>query len=59
MIKGDRRLTEGPGGHNTQFEGVLSFPLCKGVVVSAEFAFLEPFTDVGGGTASSGYVHVP
>jgi hypothetical protein len=45
IIKGDWRLTKGPGDHDTQFEGVLSFPLCKKVVVSAEFAFLEPFTD--------------
>jgi hypothetical protein len=46
IIKGDWRLTKGPGDHDTEFEGVLSFPLCKRVVVSAEFAFLEPSTDV-------------
>jgi hypothetical protein len=44
-IKGDWLLTKGPGDHNVQFEGVLSFPLCRGVVVSAEFSFIEPFTD--------------
>src|SRR5207237_2671456 len=40
------RLTKGPGDHDTEFEGVLSFPLCKRVVASAEFAFLDPSTDV-------------
>jgi hypothetical protein len=48
-IKGQWRLTKGPGDHNTQFEGVLSFPLCKRVVASAEFNFLEPFSDEDGG----------
>ena len=33
VITGQWRLTKGPGEHNTQFEGVLSFPLCKRVVV--------------------------
>ena len=46
IIDGKWLLTKGPGDHNTEFEGVLSFPLCKRVVVSAEFAFLEPSTDV-------------
>jgi hypothetical protein len=46
IINGQWRLTKGPGDHNNQFEGVLSFPLCKRVVVSAEFAFLDPSTDV-------------
>ena len=45
VITGQWRLTKGPGEHNTQFEGVLSFPLCKRVVASVEFAFLEPFTE--------------
>jgi hypothetical protein len=45
VVKGDWRLTKGPGDHDTQFEGVLTFPLCKGVDASAEFAFLEPFTE--------------
>lgn len=48
VIKGQWRLTKGPGDHNTQFEGVLSFPLCRRVVTSAEFAFLEPFADADG-----------
>lgn len=45
-IKGQWRLTKGPGDHNTQFEGVLSFPLCKRVVASAEFNYLEPDSDI-------------
>jgi len=43
-IKGTWLLTKGPGDTNSQFEGVLTFPLCRGVVVSAEFAFLTPFS---------------
>src|SRR5207249_6919989 len=46
VIKGQWRLTKGPGDHDTEFEGVLTFPLCKRVVASAEFAFLDPSTDV-------------
>jgi len=43
-IRGTWLLTKGPGDTNSQFEGVLTFPLCRGVVVSAEFAFLTPFS---------------
>jgi hypothetical protein len=43
IIKGQWLLTKGPGDHNTQFESVLSFPLCRSVVTSAEFALLDPF----------------
>ena len=44
QIKGGYLLTKGPGDANTQFEGVLSFPLCRGVVTSARFSLLEPFS---------------
>jgi hypothetical protein len=47
-IKGSYLLTKGPGDSNTQFEGVLSFPLCRGVVTSARFSLLEPFSITDG-----------
>ena len=48
VIKGQWRLTLNPADHSTQFEGVLSFPLCKRVVTSAEFSLLDPFEDADG-----------
>jgi len=48
VIKGQWRLTLNPAVHSTQFEGVLSFPLCKRVVTSAEFSLLDPFEDADG-----------
>lgn len=48
QIKGSYRLTKGPGDANAQFEGVLSFPLCRGVVTSARFSLLEPYSITDG-----------
>ena len=48
VIKGSYRLTKGPGDSNAQFEGVLSFPLCRGVVTSARFSLLEPYSITDG-----------
>jgi hypothetical protein len=50
-IKGKWLLTKAPEDLTAQFEGVLSFPLCHGVVASVEFDFLEPFSDDAGSGA--------
>jgi hypothetical protein len=46
IINGQWLLTKNPGINSTQFEGVLTFPLCRRVVASVEFDFLEPFQAV-------------
>jgi hypothetical protein len=50
-IAGQWLLTKGPEASTAQFEGVLAFPLCHGVVAAVEFDFLEPFTDDAGSGA--------
>lgn len=42
-------LTEGPGTNNAQFESLVVFPLCKGVLAAADFALLSPSSVYAGG----------
>jgi hypothetical protein len=42
-------LTAGPGTNNAQFESLVVFPLCRGVLTAAAFALLSPSSVYAGG----------
>jgi hypothetical protein len=42
-------LTEGPGTNNAQFESLVVFPLCRGVLAAAAFDLLSPSSVYAGG----------
>jgi hypothetical protein len=42
-------LTKAPGENNAQYESVVAFPLCRGVLVAAKFALTSPGSDYAGG----------